>query len=187
MRIAFRHVAFLGAALLLGTVTLEPRAGIAAVRAFGAWDYALQSNENGLPHRVMARVLGKEGDALWISCTRIAREEGETAATVLSATITQKAYLGPSGAKGRSTVYWLDDRPPEVSYWVYRDRYGQLREEGDVKTFVASLTTAEKLIVELSNYRLEPRSVTFGLNPKETKAVVEQFSKDCQAIAAMRD
>lgn len=186
MRIALRRAPFFVAAWLLGTVALEPPADASIVRAFGAWDYALQSSEGGPPDRAMARVLGEEGAALWISCTRVAREDGEAPAMTVAATVTQKAYLGPSAGKGRSTVYWLDDRPPEVSYWVYRDRYGQMREEGDVKSFVASLATAEKLIIELTNYRFETSNVMFSLKPSETKAVAERFSKDCQAIASAK-
>lgn len=186
MRIALRRATFLMAAWLLGTVALEPPADAATARAFGAWDYALQSSEDGPPSRAMARILGEEGTALWISCTRIAQEDDEHPAIAVAATVTQKAYLGPSGATGRSTVYWLDDRPPELSYWVYRDRYGQLREKESVESFVASLTTAEKLIIELTDYRLETRNVRFSLKPSETQAIVERFSKDCQVIAGAK-
>lgn len=187
MRIALRRAAFLCAAWLLGTVALDPQAGAATTKSFGAWDYTLQNGEDGPPDRALARFLGEEGNALWLSCTRIAAEEGGPSTVAVAATVMQKTYLGPSGAKGRSTVYWLDDRPPEVSYWVYRDRYGQLREAEDVMSFVASLATAEKLIIELANYRFETRSVKFALRPSETKAVVERFSKDCQSIVAAKD
>jgi hypothetical protein len=117
----------------------------------------------------------------------VARHEDEPPQVAVAATVMQKAYLGPSDNKGRSTVYWLDDRPPEVSPWIYRDRYGQLRGEDQVMGFVASLATAQTFIVELANYRLEPRSVKFALDPGETRAVAERFSKDCRSIAEAKD
>lgn len=155
--------------------------------ALGAWAYIAQTAEDGALNRVTAGVKGEGGSALWLTCTRIAKEEDEPLQMALAATITQKAYLGPSDPRGRSTVYWIDGQPPELSYWIYRDRYGQLREQEQVKSFVASLTTAKSLIVDLANYRLEQQSVVFSLNPVETKVIVERFARDCQAIGVVKD
>jgi len=171
----------------IGTIVLAPTAETLAAKSTQTWSYVAQTAEDGSPNRVLARLMGEEGSAFWLSCTRIAREETEPAETIVAATVTQKAYLGPSEANGRSTVYWLDGRPPELSYWVYRDRYGQLREQDQVRSLVASLTTAETLTVDLTDYRLEPRTVKFALKPSETKAVLERFARDCQAIPRARN
>ncbi|WP_114944001.1 hypothetical protein [Microvirga calopogonii] len=158
----------------------------AATSALRAWNYALQSDQSGLPNRALAQIRGEGGSSLWFSCTKVSGED-EPPQVAVAATVMQKAYLGPSDYRGRSTVYWLDDRPPEVAHWIYRDRYGQLRGENEVMDFVASLATAQTLIVELANFRLEPQSVKFALDPVETHAVVERFSKDCRSIATAKN
>jgi hypothetical protein len=187
MQIGFHRVT---SCLLVGifwTVTFNQSADAVTANSVGAWDYAAQAAEDGSLNRVLARLTGEEGSALWLTCTRVVADEGAPPEALVAATITQKGYLGPSDPKGRSTVYWLDKQPPEVSYWVYRDRYGQLREPDKVKSFVASLTTAETLIVDLADYRLESRSVKFALKPNETKTIAERFERDCQAVAVVED
>ncbi|WP_262027338.1 hypothetical protein [Microvirga sp. Mcv34] len=159
---------------------------VAATGALRTWNYALQTDQDGAPNRALAQVRGEGGSSLWFSCTKVSAED-EPPQVAVAATVMQRAYLGPSDNRGRSTVYWLDDHPPEVSHWVYRDRYGQLRGEDQVMGFVTSLATAQTLIVELANFRLEPQSVRFYLDPGETQAVVERFSKDCRTIATARD
>jgi hypothetical protein len=181
-----RFVAVVLAALVGGAVP-ELSASAATTGEFRNWNYVLQTGQGGEPNRALAQVRGEEGSSLWLSCTRIAGDEGEPPQAAVALTVMQKAFLGPSDPRGRSTVYWLDDRPPEVSHWIYRDRYGQLRGESEVMDFVTSLATAKTLIVELANFRLEPQSVKFSLDPTETSAVAERFSKDCQSIAAAMD
>ncbi|UVF20309.1 hypothetical protein HPT29_003925 [Microvirga terrae] len=183
---AFHRTTVLVLAGTLGLVVPDLSA-LSATDSLRTWNYALQTDQSGLPYRALAQVRGGEGSSLWFSCTRVAAEEGEPLQVAMAATVTQRAYLGPSDARGRSTVYWLDDRPPEVAPWIYRDRYGQLRGESEVMGLVASLATAQTLIVELANYRLEPMSVTFALVPDETKAVAERFAKDCRTIATAQD
>jgi hypothetical protein len=174
-------------ACMLSTARPGLPAEAATTGAVRTWNYALQTDQGGLPNRALAQVRGEEGSSLWLSCTRVAGDEGEQPQAALAVTVMQKAFLGPSDPRGRSTVYWLDDRPPEVSRWIYRDRYGQLRGENEVMDFVTSLATAKTLIVELANYRLEPQSARFILEPDETRAVAERFSKDCQAIATVKE
>ncbi|MPR12974.1 hypothetical protein [Microvirga tunisiensis] len=183
----FHRTTALVLASMLGLVVPDLSAVSATTGSLRTWNYALQTDQSGLPNRALAQVRGEEGSSLWFSCTKVAGEEGEPLQVALAATVMQRAYLGPSDAKGRSTVYWFDDRPPEVAHWVYRDRYGQLRGEGEVMGFVASLATAQTLIVELANYRLEPQSVKFALAPDETKTIAERFSKDCRTIATAKD
>jgi hypothetical protein len=183
----FHRTLILVSACMLGAAVPEPSAEAATTGALRTWNYALQTDHGGLPNRALAQVRGEEGSSLWLSCTRVAGDEGEPPQAALAVTVMQKAFLGPSDPRGRSTVYWLDDRPPEVSHWIYRDRYGQLRGENDVMAFVTSLATAKTLIVELANFRLEPQSAKFVLEPVETQAVAERFSKDCRSIAAARD
>ncbi len=183
MRVAFQSMTSCLLVCGFWTVAFNIPSDAAMAVVSGTWTYASQTTEDGSISRVMARLMGEEKSALWLSCTRVAGEGSEPPETAVAATITQKAYLGASEPKGRSTVYWLDQKPPEMSYWVYRDRYGQLRDQDKVKSFVASLTTVETLIVDLADYRLEPRSVKFSLKPSETKAILEQFTKDCQALA----
>lgn len=183
----FHRTIILVSICVLGAVVPEPSAEAATTSAFRTWNYALQSDQSGQPNRALAQIRGEEGSSLWLSCTRVAGEEGEPPQAAVALTVMQKAYLGQSDSRGRSTVYWLDDRPPGVSHWVYRDRYGQLRGENEVMDFMTSLATAQRLIVELANFRLEPQSVKFVLDPDETQAVSERFSKDCQSIATARE
>jgi len=177
----------LAVACALGSVAYNPSAIAATTDAPRTWNYALQSDQGGLPHRALAQIRGEEGSSLWLSCTRVAGDEGEAPQAAVAVTVMQRAYLGQSDSKGRSTVYWLDDHPPEVSHWIYRDHYGQLRGEDQVMHFVASLATAQTLIVELANFRLEPRNVRFALDPGETNAIAERFSKDCRSIATAKE
>ncbi|WP_262297500.1 hypothetical protein [Microvirga sesbaniae] len=184
---SFHRTPVLVLAGTLGLIAPEFSAISATSGSLRTWSYALQTDQSGLPNRALAQVRGEEGSSLWLSCTRVAGEEGEPLQVAVAATVTQRAYLGPSDPRGRSTVYWLDDRPPAVAHWIYRDRYGQLRGEGEVMGFAASLATAQTLIVELANYRLEPQSVKFALVPEETKAITERFAKDCRSIATAQD
>lgn len=184
---SFHRNAALVLACTLGLAVPDLSTLSAATGLLRTWNYALQIDQSGFPNRALAQVRGEGGSSLWFSCTRVAGDEGDPPQVAVAATVMQKAYLGPSDPRGRSTVYWLDERPPEVSRWVYRDRYGQLRGEGEVMGFVASLATAQTLIVELANYRLEPQSVKFALIPDETKAIAERFSKDCRSIATVQD
>jgi hypothetical protein len=150
----------------------------------GRWNYSLQTGDDGTITRVLAKVGGEERSVLWLSCYK-ASDEGENRdRMVVAAAITQPTFLGPSDGRGRSTVYWVDQHPPEVAQWVYRDRGGLLVGEQAVMALMASLATAEKLTVELANYRLETQNVSFSLQPGETHAIAERFSKDCRTIAA---
>ncbi len=174
-------------ACMLGAAAPELSARAATTGALRTWNYVLQTDQGGSPTRALAQVRGEEGSSLWLSCTRVAGDEGEPPQTAVALTVMQKAYLGPSDPKGRSTVYWLDDRPPGVSHWIYRDRYGQMRGENEVMGFVTSLATAKTLIVELANFRLEPQSAKFVLEPDETQVVAAKFSKDCRSIATVKE
>lgn len=183
----FHRTILLVSACILGAVAPQPFAEAATTGALRTWNYALQNDQGGLPYRALAQIRGEEGSSLWLSCTRVAGDEGEPPEAAIAVTVMQKVYLGPSNLSGRSTVYWLDERPPEVSRWIYRDRYGQLWGKDQVMRFLASLATAQTLIVELANFRLEPQSVKFALDPDETHEVAERFSKDCRSITTAQD
>ncbi|MBL0405944.1 hypothetical protein JKG68_18450 [Microvirga aerilata] len=79
-------------------------------------------------------------------------------------------------------MYWVDDDSPEVGHWIYRDRYGQVPDPVQVNALVEKLEGAQRLVVELSNYRYETQKSEFRLNVSDTKTVTERFRKDCRDI-----
>ena len=155
--------------------------------ALRTWNYALQTDPSGVPSRALAQVRGEEGSSLWLSCTRVAGGEGDPPQAAVAVTVMQKAYLGPSDPKGRSTVYWLDDRPPEVSHWIYRDRYGQLRGEDQVMGFVASLATAQTPYCGACELSSRAAEREIRSRSRRDSGVAERFSKDCRSIATAKD
>src|SRR3712207_3975888 len=114
MRIIFNGMAAVSAAWMLGVADCPAQTSTPATLSFGAWGYARQTSENGFPSRIFAQLNGEGGAALWLSCSRIDRDDGEPATTVLSAAVTLKSYLGPSRGRGRSTITWFDDEPPGI-------------------------------------------------------------------------
>jgi hypothetical protein len=157
--------------------------GVSRAAQNGAWDYALKRNETGAPQAVWARAKGRGGSILWLSCSKRLSDEDGKATVTHAATVSQKRYLGPSGAKGRSTVYWFDDGTPNVSSWIYNDRYGQLIGPEKVDAFLQSLASSETLVIELSDYRYVGLNAEFDLRPDETKAIAGRFSEDCRKLA----
>ncbi|MGO4572592.1 hypothetical protein [Microvirga sp. 2TAF3] len=172
--------------VVLAGIVMPSGAAPAGVKSDGAWDYTVKSDYTGDPQMVMARLRNQDGSALWISCTRRVGLDLETSTVSYAATVTAKRFLGSSEAKGRSTVYWFDENPPEVSNWIYRDRYGQLRDPEAIRGFVRKLVGSEKLVIELSNYRYEGMKSEFKLERDETRAVTERFSQDCGSLASKR-
>ncbi|WP_134496217.1 hypothetical protein [Microvirga pakistanensis] len=149
----------------------------------GSWDYVLQHDQEGRPKAAFARLRGDDEALLWLTCTRYPNGGETQEALALSATVSQKSYLGRSPLRGRSTVYWFDDGSPELSYWVYREKAGQLASPEQVSRFLERLTGAQSLVIELSNYRYETQRSQFQLNPLDTKRVAERFRQDCRDIA----
>jgi hypothetical protein len=162
--------------------TFLPTAACAVVNGFGSWDYVLRHDAEGQPLAAFARLRGEDGSLLWLTCQRQVLDSEEPPVSFITAAVAQKQYLGRSDLRGRSTVYWFDGGSPEVGHWVYRDRYGQIPEPGQVHAFVDRLSRAQSLTIELSNYRYEPRKLEFRLNAADTRNVAERFRKDCGDI-----
>jgi hypothetical protein len=173
-------------ALSFGVAILLLRAVPVIAKTGGSWEYVVKTNLEGDPQMALARLRSKDGSALWISCSHVASPDMKTVSILVAATVTAARFLGSSNPKGRSTVMWFDEDPPEVSHWVYRDRYGQLRGEKNVKDFVEHLVASERLVVELSNYRYETLRSEFSLDRDRTRVVADRFAKDCNSIGAKR-
>jgi hypothetical protein len=162
--------------------TFFPTAACAVATGFGSWDYVLRHDAEGHLLAAFARLRGEEGSLLWLTCQRQVLDSEEPPVSFIAAAVAQKQYLGRSDSRGRSTVYWFDGGSPEIGHWVYRDRYGQIPEPGQVHAFVDRLAGAQSVTIELSNYRYEPRKLVFRLNAGDTRNVAERFRKDCGDI-----
>lgn len=149
----------------------------------GSWDYVLRHDEEGKPQAAFARLRGEDEALLWLTCSRMAAGQDLPEAVSMTAAVSQKSYLGISAPRGRSTVYWFDNGSPELSYWVYRGRVGQLANSEQVSLFLEKLSGAQSLVVELSNYRYETQRSEFQFDAADTKAVAERFRQDCRDIA----
>jgi len=150
------------------------------------WEYAMQDGTDGRSRSVYARLAGEGPSYLWLACTRTIFEDERASQFTLTAAVAQRQFLGQSDTRGRTTVYWFDDQPPEASAWIYSDKYGKLIGEQAVRDFALRLTTAQKLKVELSNYRYESVKLDFQLDPNETKVIVDQFKRDCANLRSER-
>ncbi|MXQ11691.1 hypothetical protein [Microvirga makkahensis] len=175
---------FLGVAVLLGAAGMFASNKAEALDTWiGSWDYVLQHDQEGRPSAAFARLRGDDEALLWLTCARYPTDGKAQKAVSLSATVSQKSYLGRSPSRGRSTVYWFDDGSPELSYWVYRERAGQIASAEQVTRILEKMTDAQSLVIELSNYRYETLRSQFQFNPLDTKRVAERFRQDCRAIA----
>jgi len=154
----------------------------AAASLLGSWDYVLRHDVEGQPQAAFARLRGEKGSLLWLTCQRQSLDGDQPPVRFSTVAIAQRQYLGRSDSRGRSTVYWFDEGTPEVGHWLYRDRYGQIPEAEEVRTFVEKLSGARSLTVELSNYRFETQKLEFQLDAADTKNVADRFRKDCGAI-----
>jgi hypothetical protein len=170
-----------GLAYVAALLAIPNEAGAVANR-FGSWDYVLRHDADGQPLAAFARLRGEDGSLLWLTCQRQVLDSEDPPVSFITAAVAQKQYLGRSDLRGRSTVYWFDGGSPKVGHWVYRDRYGQIAEPGQVHAFVDRLARAQSLTVELSNYRYETQTVEFRLNAGDTRNVAERFRKDCGDI-----
>lgn len=176
-----------GLALVLGVAWLLPNERAQALATWiGSWDYVVRHDHEGRPQAAFARLRGDNDALLWLTCARPSAESGLPDVVSLTATISQKGYLGRSTPRGRSTVYWFDDGSPELSYWVYRDKAGQLSSVAQVSTFVERLKNAQSLVVELSDYHFETQRSEFQFNRAETQLVADRFRQDCRDIAGGR-
>lgn len=149
----------------------------------GSWDYVLRHDQEGKPQAVFARLRGDNEALLWLTCSRIPAGDDHSGIMSMTAAVSQRSYLGPSASRGRSTVYWFDDGSPELSYWVYRGKVGQLANSEQVALFLDKLSGAQSLVIELSNYRYETQRSEFQFSAADTKAVAERFRQDCRDIA----
>ena len=149
---------------------------------FGSCDYVLRHDGEGQPQAAYARLPGEGGSFLVLTCSRQVWDSDQPPVSFITAAVSQKQFLGRSDPRGRSTVYWFDDGGPEVGHWVYRDRHGQIRDPSHVNAFVDKLAGAQRLVVELSNYRYETRTSEFRLDAGDTRRVADRFRQDCRAI-----
>ena len=154
---------------------------------FGAWDYVLRHDEEGQPQAAFARLRGDNGSLLWLTCQRLVSDADQPPVPFATVAVAQKQFLGRSDTHGRSTVYWFDGGSPEVGYWVYRDRHGQIPDPGQVRAFVDKLAGAQSLTIELSNFRYETRQLEFRFDPKDAKTMADRFRKDCNDILRKSD
>ena len=177
---SFRLALVLGAAGLCGT---EPAQALATW--IGSWDYVVRNDPDGKPQAAFARVRGDNEALLWLTCARLSAGEDKPEALSLTATVSQKAYLGRSTPRGRSTVYWFDDKSPELAYWTYREKAGQMANAEQVSDFLNNLAEAQTLVIELSNFRYETQRSEFRFDTSDTKTVAERFRQDCQDIASL--
>lgn len=151
----------------------------------GSWDYVLRHDHEGKPQAAFARLQGVDDSLLWLTCSRYS-STGEQPQTVsIAAAVSQKSYLGYSSVRGRSTVYWFDDGSPELGYWMYGGRVGQISDREQVNLFLEKLVGAQTLVVELSNYRLETQRSEFQFDSADTKTVADKFRQDCRAISGL--
>jgi hypothetical protein len=178
--------------MLLGTAALIASAAPsveshAIATWFGSWDYVLRHDAEGLPQAAFARLRGENGSLLWLTCQRQVVESDQAPISYVTAAVAQKQFLGRSDSRGRSTVYWFDGGSPEVAHWIYRDRYGQIPDPGQVRAFVDKLSGAKSLTIELSNFRYETRQHEFRFDPKDARTVADRFRKDCNDILRQSD
>lgn len=186
-RFSFRFK-LLAAGLAAGIAsTAFPRESFGLATWVGPWDYVLKHDEEGRPQAAFARLRGENGSLLWLTCQRSASDPDRTAVAFMAVAVAQKQFLGRSDPGGRSTVYWFDNKGPEVGHWIYRDRYGQMPDPAQVRDFVDSLTGAKSLTIELSNYRYETQQYEFRFDPKDTGNVADRFRKDCADILGKGD
>ncbi|MCG7392013.1 hypothetical protein MHY87_03745 [Microvirga sp. ACRRW] len=180
--VSIKHVVCL--ALVLGAAGLSAaRPAQALATWIGSWDYVLRHDPEGNPQAAFARLRGDNEALLWLTCARYPAGEDKPETLSMTATVSQKSYLGRSPPRGRSTVYWFDDRSPELAYWTYRDKAGQMANAEQVSVFLEKLTDARTLIIELSNYRYETQRSEFQFDAADTKAVADRFRQDCRDIA----
>jgi len=151
----------------------------------GSWDYVLRHDQEGKPQAAFARLQGVDDSLLWLTCYRYSANGDQPQTVSVAAAVSQKSYLGHSSIRGRSTVYWFDDGSPELGYWMYRGRVGQIADREQVNLFLDKLAGAQTLVVELSNYRLEPQRSEFQLNAADTKTVADKFRQDCRDISSL--
>lgn len=151
----------------------------------GSWDYVLRHDQEGKPQAAFARLQGVDDSLLWLTCSRYSANGDWPQVMSVAAAVSQKSYLGHSSIRGRSTVYWFDDGSPELGYWTYRGRVGQIADREQVNLFLDKLVEARTLVIELSNYRLEPQRSEFQLNTADTKTVADKFRQDCRDISSL--
>jgi hypothetical protein len=149
----------------------------------GSWDYILRHDQEGRPQAAFARLRGDNEALLWLTCARHSAGEDVPGTVSTTATVSQKSYLGHSTPRGRSTVFWFDDGMPELAYWTYQGKAGQMADTRQVSLFLERLVGAKSLVIELSNYRYETQRSEFQLDTADTKAVAERFRQDCRDIA----
>ncbi|WP_139165420.1 hypothetical protein [Microvirga guangxiensis] len=173
-------------ALVLGAAGFYATAPAQAFATWiGSWDYVLRHDQEGKPQAAFARLRGESEALLWLTCSRLTTGEDKPETLSMTATVSQKGYLGRSTSRGRSTVYWFDDRSPELAYWIYREKAGQMANAEQVSVFLNRITEARSLVIELSNYRYETQRSEFRFNAVDTKNVAERFRQDCRDIASL--
>lgn len=170
------------ASIALSTASSQ---ALAMATWIGSWDYVVRNDQEGKPQAAFARLQGVDESLLWLTCSRYSANSDQPQVVSVAAAVSQRSYLGHSSIRGRSTVYWFDDGSPELGYWMYRGRVGHIADREQVNAFLDRLVGAQKLVIELSNYRLEPQRSEFQLNSADTKTVADKFRQDCQDISSL--
>jgi hypothetical protein len=151
----------------------------------GSWDYVLRHDQDGKLQAAFARLQGDNESLLWLTCYRYSVGEEKPESVSVAAAISQKSYLGDSSIRGRSTIYWFDGGSPELGFWMYRGRVGQISDREQVTRFLDKLEAAQTLVVELTDYRMDPQRSEFQLNANDTKALADKFRQDCRDISGL--
>ena len=77
----------------------------------------------------------------------------------------------------RPVIYRFDDQPPRRMMWDVRDRRGRLSDRGHVRSFLAGLTTARKLVIRTRDIEQHRFDLTFRLSA--VRPAVEQALGAC--------
>ncbi|WP_243374079.1 hypothetical protein [Microvirga solisilvae] len=171
------------AALVIGSLIASRAQALATF--IGSWDYVVRHDPDGRPQAAFARLQGVDDSLLWLTCSRYSATGEQPQIVSMAAAVSQKGYLGHSSVRGRSTVYWFDGGSPELGYWIYRGRIGQIADQEQVNLFLDRIASAQTLTVELSNYRLEPLRSEFQFDTADTKTVADKFRQDCRTISGL--
>lgn len=171
-------------AAALVTCSLTASQARALATFIGSWDYMVKHDPEGMPQAAFARLQGIDDSLLWLTCSRYSANEDQPQKVSMAAAVSQKGYLGHSSLRGRSTIYWFDDGSPELGFWIYNGRVGQIAGREQVNLFLDRIVGAETLTIELTNYRLEPLRSEFRFDAADTKTLADKFRQDCRAISS---
>lgn len=162
--------------LLLSAFTAD--AGVPG-GSFDGWRrYA--APEGGLPQSVVAVVQSADGGALWLTCGY------SDAHPDLQVAVTAKGLLGQGVMPERLTLVRFDENRPQHQRWAYGPRAGGPADKESADLFLAGLSAAGAVEIQLADYRLNSTRLGFRLDPNETRAVIASLKRECRAVSAGR-